>query len=56
VLGPVLGVGSATAVALMSRVLTTVGDLLGAALAAGSSHRPPAERHRKVTSHVNSVK
>jgi hypothetical protein len=56
VLGPVLGVGSATAVALMSRVLTTVGDLLGAALAAGSSRRPPAERHGKVTSHANSVK
>lgn len=33
--GPVLGVGSATAVALVSRVLTTVGDLLAAGLAAG---------------------
>jgi glycosyltransferase 2 family protein len=34
-LGPVLGVGAATAVALVSRVLTTVGDLLAAGLAAG---------------------
>jgi uncharacterized membrane protein YbhN (UPF0104 family) len=33
--GPVLGVGSATAVALVSRVLTTVGDMLAAGLAAG---------------------
>ena len=33
--GPVLGVGSATAVALVSRVLTTAGDLLAAGLAAG---------------------
>ena len=39
-LGPVLGVGSATAVALVSRVLMTVGDLLSAALAAGFT-RPP---------------
>jgi len=54
-LGPVLGVGSATAVALVSRVLTTVGDLLAAALAAGSS-RPPAPRDRNVTGHANSVK
>jgi hypothetical protein len=33
-LGPVLGVGGATAVALVSRALTTVGDLLTAAVAA----------------------
>ena len=34
-LSPVLGVGAATAVALVSRVLTTVGDLLAAGLAVG---------------------
>ena len=34
ILGPVLGVGSATAVALVSRALMTAGDLLTAALAA----------------------
>lgn len=41
-LGPVIGVASATAVALVSRVLMTVGDLVTAALAAGFSRRPPA--------------
>ena len=40
VLGPVLGVGSATAVALVSRALMTGGDLLTAALAAASSRAP----------------
>lgn len=39
-LSPVLGTGSATAVALMSRALMTAGDLLTACLAAASS-RPP---------------
>jgi glycosyltransferase 2 family protein len=34
-LGPVLGVGAATAVALVSRVLMTLGDLITAAAAAG---------------------
>jgi uncharacterized membrane protein YbhN (UPF0104 family) len=45
-LGPVLGVGAATAVALVSRVLTTVGDLLAAGLAAGYVRWPrnPARR------------
>lgn len=38
-LGPVLGVADATAVALMSRVLTTAGDLITAAVAAGCSRR-----------------
>ena len=55
VLGPVLGVGSATAVALVSRVVTTVGDLLAAALAAGSS-LPLAQHDPEVTGHANSVK
>jgi len=40
VLGPVLGVGSATAVALVSRALMTAGDLLTAGLAAASSRAP----------------
>jgi glycosyltransferase 2 family protein len=39
-LSPVLGVGAATAVALVSRALTTVGDLLAAGLAAGCVRRP----------------
>jgi uncharacterized membrane protein YbhN (UPF0104 family) len=39
-LGPVLGVAQATAVALVSRVLLTVGDLLTAAVAAGFTRRP----------------
>ena len=38
-LSPVLGVGAATAVTLLSRVVTTVGDLLAAALAAAYSRR-----------------
>jgi len=42
-LSPVLGTGPATAVALMSRVLMTVADLLTAGLAAVSS-RPPGPR------------
>ena len=42
-LSPVLGTGSATAVALMSRALMTAGDLLTAGLAAVSS-RPPGPR------------
>ena len=40
ILGPVLGVGSATAVALVSRALMTAGDLLTAALAAWSGRAP----------------
>ena len=43
ILGPVLGVGSATAVALVSRALMTAGDLLTAALA-GWSGRAPRSR------------
>jgi glycosyltransferase 2 family protein len=43
ILSPVLGAGSATAVALMSRGLMTAGDLLTAAVAAASS-RPPRPR------------
>jgi len=39
--GPVLGTGGATAIALVSRVLMTVGDLATAAVAAW--HRPPVE-------------
>jgi uncharacterized membrane protein YbhN (UPF0104 family) len=38
-LGPVLGVGGATAVALVSRALLTAGDLLTAAVAAACSRR-----------------
>lgn len=40
-LGPVLGTGGATAIALVSRVLMTVGDLVTAAVAAW--HRPAVE-------------
>lgn len=40
-LGPVLGTGGATAIALVSRVLMTVGDLVTAAVAAW--HRPSVE-------------
>ncbi len=39
-LGPVLGAGGAIAVALVSRVLMTVGDLLTAAIAAAFTRRP----------------
>ena len=42
ILGPVLGVGSATAVALVSRALMTAGDLLTAALAAWCGQAPHA--------------
>jgi hypothetical protein len=45
-LSPVLGTGSATAVALMSRALMTAGDLLTAGLAAASS-RPPGPGSRE---------
>jgi glycosyltransferase 2 family protein len=38
-LSPVLSVGAATAVALVSRVLMTIGDLLSAAVAAGLGRR-----------------
>jgi glycosyltransferase 2 family protein len=38
-LSPVIGVGGGTAVALVSRALTTVGDLLAAAVVAGYSWR-----------------
>ena len=48
VLGPVLGVGSATAVALVSRALMTAGDLLSAALAAASTRAPrPVQREAR---------
>jgi hypothetical protein len=39
ILGPVLGVAGAAAVALVSRVLMTVGDLVTAAAAAGFGRR-----------------
>jgi glycosyltransferase 2 family protein len=39
VLGPVVGVGAATAVALLSRILTIVGDLVAAGVAALSARR-----------------
>jgi len=39
-LGPMLGVGKATAVALVSRVLMTVGDLITAGLAAALARAP----------------
>jgi uncharacterized membrane protein YbhN (UPF0104 family) len=39
ILSPTLGVGNATAVALVSRILLTVGDLLTAAVAAGLGRR-----------------
>ncbi len=45
-LGPVLGVGAATAVALVSRVLTTAGDLLAAGLAAGYVRWPRNQARR----------
>jgi uncharacterized membrane protein YbhN (UPF0104 family) len=45
-LSPVLGVGAATAVALVSRALTTVGDLLAAGLAAGCVRRPEEAARR----------
>jgi glycosyltransferase 2 family protein len=45
-LSPGLGVGAATAVALVSRVLTTVGDLLAAGLAAGYVRRPGTAARR----------
>jgi hypothetical protein len=45
-LSPVLGAGSATAVALMSRALMTAADLITAGLAALSS-RPPGRRGRE---------
>jgi glycosyltransferase 2 family protein len=41
-LSPVLGTGAGTAVALLSRAMTTVGDLLAAAGAAGFSRRARA--------------
>jgi glycosyltransferase 2 family protein len=43
-LSPVIGVGAATAVALVSRVLSTAGDLLTAAVAAGLGRRYAAQR------------
>ena len=46
-LGPVVGIGAATAVALVSRALTTIGDLLAASAAAAYFRRtaaPPASR------------
>ena len=41
-LGPVIGAGAGTAVALVSRALTTIGDLLAAAVAAGYFRRTRA--------------
>jgi hypothetical protein len=38
-LSPMIGVGSATALALVSRVLLTAGDLITAAAAAGFARR-----------------
>ena len=52
VLGPVLGVGSATAVALVSRALMTAGDLLTAALAAGFSRAPHPQSGERVDDHT----
>jgi glycosyltransferase 2 family protein len=46
-LGPVLSVASATAVALVSRVLMTIADLLTAAAAAGFSRRPGRGIHKE---------
>lgn len=43
-LGPVIGVGSATAVALLSRVLVTLGDLLTAAVAVALNRGAAARR------------
>jgi uncharacterized membrane protein YbhN (UPF0104 family) len=42
-LSPVVGTGGATAVALVSRALTTAGDLMTAAAAAVCGRRPPGE-------------
>jgi glycosyltransferase 2 family protein len=42
ILGPVIGVAGATAVALLSRVLTTLSDLLTAAAAVAWSRRSGA--------------
>jgi uncharacterized membrane protein YbhN (UPF0104 family) len=52
-LGPAIGVGGATAVALVSRVLTTVGDLLAAAVAAGYSRR--LRMRRRPAQHAGST-
>jgi hypothetical protein len=41
-LGPVVGVGGATAVALVSRILMTLGDLVTAGIAAWSGRRSAA--------------
>jgi len=41
-LGPVIGASAGTAVALVSRALTTIGDLLAAAVAAGYFRRTRA--------------
>jgi uncharacterized membrane protein YbhN (UPF0104 family) len=46
-LGPVLSVASATAVALVSRVLMTIADLLTAAVSAGFSRRPGIGIHKE---------
>jgi glycosyltransferase 2 family protein len=43
-LSPAVGTGGATAIALVSRVLTTAGDLLTAAAAGGCRRRPRADR------------
>jgi glycosyltransferase 2 family protein len=48
-LGPAVGTGPATAIALMSRVLTTVGDLLTAAVAGGYRHRRWHHAHAGAT-------
>ena len=46
-LGPVLGVSSATAVALVSRALMTAGDLLSAALATAAAAAAPGRREAR---------
>jgi uncharacterized membrane protein YbhN (UPF0104 family) len=46
-LGPVLGTGAATAVALVSRAVMTVGDLVTAAVAVAGTRRPGAPAARR---------
>ena len=52
ILGPVLGVGGATAVALVSRALMTAGDLLTAALAAWCGQAPHARGGKRDAGHA----
>jgi glycosyltransferase 2 family protein len=51
-LGPVLGVAPAAAVALVSRVLMTLGDLITAAAAAGFGRRQPAAPAGKAAGNI----